>query len=1846
MSRPRANTGTLSSFSNWRRSTARPEHVHSPPVSIDELISSLTPPTVPSLAAARALANAVASTSSEPIPIELLAIISTLCSRDSPIAIQAAGFEVLAAYCDREDSPIQTMDRREFFRLFEDPVVPWSTEIWEPRFKALRSLSKQGAELIGYELRFVSVLKMWIRGAFEAQDAFERHRSIQLLADLLHSSIKDAPRIPDSEILHVLQFHQELVDWAIEHGGRAVFDQALDLYLEYYKQLPPYAGHSAILPLLFRAMSFCARPLARLSINQATDESPLVTTVMNLLSGPYASTCTVILKNHLYPDGLDERSLRTSHGAHRTLRLFIRTSLHRLLVRAYINREASVGGGYNHTGVGAGQMDSIGHILESAWPKPDTFGYGGSYPGSGSTAEGWDAQRVGKLLSGSATAWVDLSLLEPNELVPGWREKILEEVASTTRDILQELDSRGDDDDGYTSSVPTLDEAEACAIGETLYCLARVVKGIRSSDGTPYILPLSLPNVASSPLLILIAGLLARDSPTVASPGPSQALNRPSKNRSMSFGSYSAKSGLAMTVSSPLTPSLSCPVFIPSLTQTLLQIADHLSDEDTSKLVWGMVQKGDGGPGGELGELLGLGNPSQSGIPPSVMSLALLVSSSRPATIITLAQALSTLYESVRDMPLYRKGIGDFVLGICEGDDPAIHAVAHMQGIETFWKIMGDETVLRAEERSRESDEAGVEEEDHSISRYLDTLVDLAFSSQAPPSPNVADDVWPSAEEEETDNASIYTISRNTHTPTHPPLLNSHNRSKSANSFNFISPSSSSTFSPNSNISPSQSRDMSSDRDKDTNGMPSVMSLLSSFTKSPNSNSPSHVSSSSLDTHDTVLSPEIQGRFANQQAQSPLGTNGVGNAGVGAVSSLVSVFEQLAFMPSYSVTTAPMTHEALLYKVYQALVRLITPPSKESREQSPSCHARLAALQFLMQLRADRDHVVYFIGDDTVDIDGQIQDLAALIGRVAGGDAGSSLERDRDRRGDGGRPSAASTGSSFGVDPTSELRKARPRFPERDREASRVGSRGRGGIPLPGVASRSRSRTGIWSTPTKTPSTSSESPPLWMYPCQKPFTVSQPNIGSSFLIVYDPLGPNRIPVLPISLYFSALIDIIEIEQSWDILSYVLCHLPAQLSNKHLLCGPKCRAVIARLLTLLCQGILGGQLAASVQTWPNGLKIRDAHGLAYHILSVLISYRRCFEIPHRHLLVETFLSGLSSTPSTVKISLHCLSIAAFDLQSSLTRFLSQILEKLSQIMSSPDVAVHILSLLFIIGSLPPLYANFTESEFKMVFGVALQYLQLHKRMRSSNESEEGGSWALSEHVRIISYCLVYVWFLAVKLPDRPRHIPFITRQLLLANEGNDQIDDATEVCFDWLARYSYASADPRPANSLLGDIIMNPGASAKAEETSISEKSWVLGNSIVTIRTLTRLGWMEVLSRRPSGYTKFLCRVENAPMVGPGDVDPDILSGPASLLMERNPPSVQGPEADPDGAHLCTEDIGGRFFIASEEESDAQPPVPDPITGYVWSRSAPSQRRKEVVIDPAFFALQLSAYPERLGPSGVRMAVPSQLLPKFVSSLDRIPVIDTHKVGILYVAPGQTEEAEILSNTHGSPAYTRFLEGIGRLINLRGQLDVYAGGLDPDEDGQYAYAWWDDIGQVLYHTATMMPARQDDPNCTYKKRHIGNDFVRIVWNDSGIPYRFDTLSTDFQFANIVIEPHSLGAIAAFSNNFHENEYFKVTVQGAERMPEFTPIGQYKLISAENLPLLVRQLSLLGDWFASVFSKTKGDTEKVEVKTNWQVRLEAIRRFKESVRKTNGSGAAPEAEAGIISQEIYRDFTTLF
>jgi len=181
------------------------------------------------------------------------------------------------------------------------------------------------------------------------------------------------------------------------------------------------------------------------------------------------------------------------------------------------------------------------------------------------------------------------------------------------------------------------------------------------------------------------------------------------------------------------------------------------------------------------------------------------------------------------------------------------------------------------------------------------------------------------------------------------------------------------------------------------------------------------------------------------------------------------------------------------------------------------------------------------------------------------------------------------------------------------------------------------------------------------------------------------------------------------------------------------------------------------------------------------------------------------------------------------------------------------------------------------------------------------------------------------------------------------------------------------------------------------------------------------------------------------------------------------------------------------------------------------------------IDPAFVFRQI--YPTLAlnaegGPSGIPQ---NESLTRSLHLLDHMLVSNTHKIGVIYVAPGQSKEMQILKNTFGSIRYIDFIKKLGDCIWLRqcDQSTVYVGGLDTDEgnDGDYTISWRDKTTQVVFHIATMMPSIDTDPCGTNKKRHIGNNFVTIVYNDSGLPYLQGTIHGQCNNCDIIITPQS-------------------------------------------------------------------------------------------------------------------------
>jgi hypothetical protein len=255
-------------------------------------------------------------------------------------------------------------------------------------------------------------------------------------------------------------------------------------------------------------------------------------------------------------------------------------------------------------------------------------------------------------------------------------------------------------------------------------------------------------------------------------------------------------------------------------------------------------------------------------------------------------------------------------------------------------------------------------------------------------------------------------------------------------------------------------------------------------------------------------------------------------------------------------------------------------------------------------------------------------------------------------------------------------------------------------------------------------------------------------------------------------------------------------------------------------------------------------------------------------------------------------------------------------------------------------------------------------------------------------------------------------------------------------------------------------------------------------------------------------------------------------------------------------------------------------------------------------------------------------------------LDRTPVVDLHKIGIVYVGPGQSDEVGILANTHGSQLYTAFLHSLGRLIHLTEapSLGIYTGGLDtsPDAiDGKYGVAWQDGSSntQMMFHITTLMPTSLErDPRCSLKKRHIGNDFVAIAFDESGLDtFGFNTLPGQFNFVNIVIKPIP-GCLISLEDDVdvsdkkgnashinYERRWFYVETKFKDglNLPTLSVLSDGRIVSGRELAGVVRRAALHANMLALVVAQSGAGGGMFT--SNARERLQQIKRLADRVKK---------------------------
>ncbi|KAI9677663.1 MAG: Tuberous sclerosis 2-like protein [Caeruleum heppii] len=766
-------------------------------------------------------------------------------------------------------------------------------------------------------------------------------------------------------------------------------------------------------------------------------------------------------------------------------------------------------------------------------------------------------------------------------------------------------------------------------------------------------------------------------------------------------------------------------------------------------------------------------------------------------------------------------------------------------------------------------------------------------------------------------------------------------------------------------------------------------------------------------------------------------------------------------------------------------------------------------------------------------------------------------------------------------------------------------SRGTTGTPVAPL-SRANTRTvSGTSTLLKAPT------PLWSYPDSKALPEAPPH-EVSWLARADFVAPTSSPsmgltaeivVLKLNVWLETIISIIQQGGDWEVYSYILVHLSPQLANKSLFV--KAVPQIRTLRSVICE-----QLRANSVFEPpasSGVKKADVTCCLVQILTMLLPYHEHFSKNEQDEIVRTFLSGLGSYEKTSRCCVHALAICCHELPLSVSKSLNTILQKMAQIITQSFVAVHILEFLGGLSRIPEVYVNFREDDFRTVFGICFRYLQYARDQRqrgsgshSTRTSYTSGrqssgprdSTVSGENLthRAVDDLPQYVYALAYHV------ITFWFMSLKLSDRAKHVSWITKNLCAidgssrEGLEEQSVVTLDmmQRVTYSDFDETIPDP-AFASRPDGGIVKKRWIVGSSLLTVETMVVSGMSQLTKRQPSATTYTTYRSLPAPR-------------PAHQI---------------------------------------------PLSSYTVTDTQDDGSR--VAVLPNHILLQLL-------PANSKMQEPFRPIPlpddeatgRAIRSFDRISTVDGHKVGVIYVGNEQSQEGIILANITGSSEYTEFLEGLGTLTRLKG-AEFNTQGLDRefDTDGEYTFCWRDRVTEIVFHVATMMPTDLErDPQCSNKKRHTGNDFVNIIFNESGHAFRFDTFPSEFNYVNIVISPEARPSPfeQRSDDDLMSKAFFRVQVMSKPGFPEISPAAETKLVSGKRLAAVVRLLALN----ASVFSLVWANREGGEHLSSWRNRLREITRLrnKHTVSSTSTTSAPPTSSGsgtfgGGITGQIPRE-----
>ena len=669
--------------------------------------------------------------------------------------------------------------------------------------------------------------------------------------------------------------------------------------------------------------------------------------------------------------------------------------------------------------------------------------------------------------------------------------------------------------------------------------------------------------------------------------------------------------------------------------------------------------------------------------------------------------------------------------------------------------------------------------------------------------------------------------------------------------------------------------------------------------------------------------------------------------------------------------------------------------------------------------------------------------------------------------------------------------------------------------------------------------------------------------GDEYFSSFHALG--RISQLSMEAWAATIRGIVmEDAKRWDVFNLFLASLGPQLCN-HTLWQDNSEQ-INHLLQAVCQ-----RLNADLFFDP---PVETGLGKSYvicrllNILTILMSYHLQVKRKDVNMAIVTFINIAGSRDQAVSIQcIHAITICCYELPELMAEYMDAIISKMSKLVTQKSLAIYVLEFLAGLSRLPALHKRLRPHDFKRIFGVCHSYLQslrgtsILERTRSPNNDQTlAGSDAptddLAQYVYALAHHVIIFWYVALKQTERHGLKDFITSCLKFKKvDGTEHIEDQGLVTVDLMDRVDaeeqIVAPDSNPFDNIDGRIVT---------------RNRIAGLLLITTETALRTGKTLVTIRRPSGTAQRVIAPGNVKAIGPSEKSTE--PSTAAATVEKNSQS----------------------YISV---------FPGDVSGHTYGK---------VIIPPPSSDLGSSKV--------VTLPDDDEQVTRMIRSFDRTSALDSHKAGVIYIGEGQSTEQDILMNQSGSPDYREFLEDLGSTRKLGG-AQFNTQGLDRvgDADGAHTIVWNNEVTELVYHITTFMPTDPSDVQLTVvnKKKHVGNDFVNIVFNNSGSEFDFDTFPSAFNYVYIVIAPSDrnsfLQARTITSSKDKKDRFYNVHVLTRPGYPNLSSASEAKVISGTCLGGYVRNLALN----ACVFATMWAGSETGEYPSSWRQRLHMVRRL---------------------------------